>query len=270
MIEKNKKKEDLKNNNNENDIFYKFALLTDPVLSPFAIGTPFIPLNYIINFQKAGTIIIMYILMLYFNNFSLGAWTYLALHGTYGIIWILKDNIFPDKSFQVKVSFIGAICVALVLLLYWVIGFIMMIGWGDQNPSPRKIFSCFFIFSIGLFLMVCSDLQKFITLKHKKGLITEYFLEKNRNTNYFGEILVYLSFAMISNHFVGYLILIAIWSSMFVSRIYLKECSLRKKEGYKKYKENSYIILFKFTQNDFINILIYIAIIIFIILCFVI
>jgi hypothetical protein len=75
---------------------------------------------------------------------------------------------------------------------------------------------------------------------------------------------------MISNHFVGYLILIAIWSSMFVSRIYLKECSLRKKEGYKKYKENSYIILFKFTQNDFINILIYIAIIIFIILCFVI
>ena len=57
---------------------------------------------------------------------------------------------------------------------------------------------------------------------------------------------------------------------MFVSRIYLKECSLRKKEGYKKYKENSYIILFKFTQNDFINILIYIAIIIFIILCFVI
>jgi protein-S-isoprenylcysteine O-methyltransferase Ste14 len=270
MLEKNKKKEDLKNNNNENDIFYKFALLTDPVLSPFAIGTPFIPLNYIINFQKAGTIIIMYILMLYFNNFSLGAWTYLALHGTYGIIWILKDNIFPDKSFQVKVSFIGAICVALVLLLYWVIGFIMMIGWGDQNPSPRKIFSCFFIFSIGLFLMVCTDLQKFITLKYKKGLIDEYFFAINRNCNYFGEVLVYLSFAMCTNRVVCYLILITIWLSIFVNRIYLKECSLRKKDGYEKYRKKSYIFLFKFFDNDFYNFLVYFAIFCFVILCLII
>lgn len=45
----------------------------------------FLPLNYIINAQKAGTIFAMFSLMCYFNNFSLGAWVYLALHGSYGI-----------------------------------------------------------------------------------------------------------------------------------------------------------------------------------------
>jgi len=56
--------------------------------------------------------------MLYYQNFSRGAWLYLSLHGTYGIIWILKDIIFPDKTFQVKVSLIGCSCVSIVLLLY--------------------------------------------------------------------------------------------------------------------------------------------------------
>ncbi len=252
---------------NENDFLYKIALLTDPIKSPFAIGKPIIPLNYIINIQKAGTIIIMYILMLYYQNFSRGAWLYLSLHGTYGIIWILKDIIFPDKTFQVKVSIIGCSCVSIVLLLYWVIGFLMMNGYGDQNPSSRKMFSCFFIFTIGLFLMVCTDLQKFITLKYKKGLITEYFLAINRNTNYFGEVLIYLSFAMCTNRIVCYLILIAIWLSIFVNRIILKEYSLRKKDGYQKYKTQSYIFLFKFFDNHFYNLLIYLGIIFFVCLC---
>lgn len=257
-------------NKNKTDIFYKIAIMTDPIKSPLAIGTPIIPLNYIINIQKAGTIIIMYILMLYYKNFSKGAWLYLSLHGTYGIIWILKDMIFPDKSFQVKVSIIGCSCVSIVLLLYWVIGFLMMNGYGDQNPSPRKMFSCFFIFTIGLFLMVCTDLQKFITLKYKKGLITEYFFEKNRNANYFGEVLVYLSFAMATNRLICYLILISIWLGIFVNRIYLKECSLRKKDGYEKYKQQSYIFLFKFFDNDFYNFLVYFAIFCFVILCLII
>ena len=61
-------------NKNKTDIFYKIAIMTDPIKSPLAIGTPIIPLNYIINIQKAGTIIIMYILMLYFLFFYIYYW----------------------------------------------------------------------------------------------------------------------------------------------------------------------------------------------------
>lgn len=254
----------------ENSLLYKICLSLEPHRSFLAVGPKVIPLNYIINTQKAGTIIVMFILMLYYNNFSLGAWLYLSLHGTYGIVWILKDMIFPDKSFQAKVTIPAAVITGGLLLFYWVIGYLMMCGEGEQNPSPRKIFGCFSTFTIGLFLMVCTDLQKFITLKLKKGLIDEYFLAKNRNTNYLGEILVYLSFAMCTNKLIGYVILICIWVTVFGSRIYLKEISLMKKEGYKRYKNNSYLILFKFVDNDYVNLAIYGVMIAFIIACYII
>lgn len=254
--------------NEKNSLLYQACLTLDPQRSIIAVGPKVIPLNYVINTQKAGTIVVMFLLMVYYHNYSLGAWLYLSLHGTYGIVWILKDLIFPDKSFQEKVTIPSATATGIVLLLYWHIGFLMMRGDGDQNPSPRKIFACFFIFTIGLFLMVCTDLQKFITLKLKKGLIDEYFLAKNRNTNYFGEILVYLSFAMATNKLIGYLILISIWLTVFGSRIYLKESSLRKKDGFEKYKSKSYLLLFKFFENDMKNLLFYLFIIGFVILCY--
>lgn len=65
----------------------KYANLFDPQLSILGGGPKLIPLNYIINFQKGGTLIFMYTLMCYFNNFSIGAWVYLALHGSYGYIY---------------------------------------------------------------------------------------------------------------------------------------------------------------------------------------
>ena len=39
-------------------------------------------------------------LMAYYKNFSLGGYIYMALHGTYGWFWVIKDIAFPDKSWQ--------------------------------------------------------------------------------------------------------------------------------------------------------------------------
>jgi hypothetical protein len=33
-----------------------------------------------------------------FQNYSLGMWLYLFLHGTYGICWVTKDWLFPDEK----------------------------------------------------------------------------------------------------------------------------------------------------------------------------
>jgi hypothetical protein len=32
------------------------------------------------------------------------AWIYLALHGTYGILWVLKSRFFPDKQWEQQAS----------------------------------------------------------------------------------------------------------------------------------------------------------------------
>lgn len=259
-----------KSNFDIHDFFLKIAQIADPDHSFISIGPKLIPLNILVNIQKAGTIIVMFSLMCYFNNFSLGSWIYLSLHGTYGIIWILKDLIFPDKTFQQKVTIPVAFLTGFVLLLYWGIGLIMISGYGDQNPSPFKLFLCYFIFTIGLFLMICTDLQKNITLKMKSGLIDNYFLAKNRNTNYLGEMLIYFSFVYLTNNLFAYLLVIFVWISLFSCRIYLKEVSLIKKDGFVKYKKNSYLLLFKFCDSDTLNFLLYTFIsIIILIFCYI-
>ena len=245
-----------------NKLIIALANFCDPINTPISFGPKFIKFNYIINAQKTGTIIIMSLLMYIYNNYSKGAWLYLSLHGTYGIIWFLKDMVFPDKSFQQLLTIPSAILVWVLLFLYWIMGFEMMMGKGDQDPSPKKIFGCFFIYTFGVVLMLGTDLQKFIVLKYKKGLIDDLFLAKNRNTNYLGEILIYLTFAIATGTIFGYVMLSCVWVFVFGSRMYMKDLSLAKKHGFEKYKQNSYLILFKFFDNDILNVGLYLLIIV--------
>lgn len=62
-------------------------------------GPHVLPMRYYANIQKGGTVILMLILMLYYRNYSEGAWLYLMLHGSYGIFWLMKDFTFPDAQF---------------------------------------------------------------------------------------------------------------------------------------------------------------------------
>jgi len=82
-------------------------------------------------------------------------------------------------------------------------------------------------------------------------------LETNRNPNFLGEMLLYSSFAFLVDTFSAFIILISIWSTIFVSRIVLKEKSLSQKEGWQKYKNNSYLLLHRYFKNDLMNIGIY-------------
>ena len=245
---------------NENSLLTRLALITSPLENPFNFGPKIFPVHIIVNLQKGSTIIIMFLLMLYFQNFSTGAYIYLSLHGSYGIIWVLKDITFPDKSMHVKTCFIPACALISLLLLYWGMGLEMMIGLGIQDPSNIRIFICFIFYSFGLVLMLCTDLQKYLILKNKKGLINNYFLAWNRNTNFLGEMMIYFSFAFIVGRIECYLFLIFVWSTFFVGRIYLKEKSLEKKKGYDSYINNSYLILFKFFKSHFLNVIFYIFI----------
>ena len=93
-------------------------------------------------------------------------------------------------------------------------------------------------------------------------------MKNNRNTNYFGEILVYLTFAIACGRKEGFIMLIIEWIIFFGSRIYMKDLRLAKKHGFEKYKNNSYIILFKFFQNNFLNLFCYLLVIM-VLICFI-
>ena len=45
-------------------------------------------LNQIINLHKGLTAFVVIGLMIFFDNFTIAPYVYLALHGTYGLLWL--------------------------------------------------------------------------------------------------------------------------------------------------------------------------------------
>ena len=78
--------------------------------------------HWAVNLQKGGTAFFVLGLMYYFDNFDWAAYMYLALHGSYGFIWLLKDLVMPDMGFRTQVPITGLLSAwFLVLMPYWVL-----------------------------------------------------------------------------------------------------------------------------------------------------
>ena len=203
-------------------------------------------LNQIINLHKGLTPFVVLSLMAIYDNFSIPAWIYLSLHGTYGILWLLKEKLFPDPYFKDEMGFLTSITGFIFLGSYWVAPFILI---SSQKLIPNFIIAgCVSIYIFGVFLHFASDSQKYFTLKLKKELITEGFFKYSRNTNYLGEILIYLSFAILSMNIIPFIILLIFFIIIFYPRMIKKDKSLGKYKDFDEYKANSGLILPKFNE----------------------
>ena len=197
-------------------------------------------LNQIINLHKGLTIFVVLSLMYFYNNFSISSWVYLSLHGTYGILWLLKEKIFPDPYFKDEINYPTALGFFL-LGSYWVAPFLLI---SSQKIAPNSLIAlCISINILGVFLHFASDSQKYFTLKVKKDLIKDGFFKNIRNTNYLGEVLIYLSFAMLSMSYIPFLILGMFFLLVFIPRMLKKDKSLSKYKSFKDYKSKSGLIL---------------------------
>ena len=100
----------------------------------------------------------LFALMIYFDNFSLGAWAYLSLHGSYGLLWLAKDSAFPDLLTQRKQTFVSwLILVVPVLIPYQMIGYWMMSGTTNRNPSHERVFVAYIMYVFGVVAMLLTD-----------------------------------------------------------------------------------------------------------------
>lgn len=198
-------------------------------------------IKHIINLHKATTFFFVLALMVVYKNFTIGPWIYLALHGTYGFLWLLKDRIYPDKQWEQEVPLgIGIVGFGLVSL-YWVAPFIL-ISSGSVPPPP--LIAIAIIFNLmGIFLHFTSDAQKYYTLKYHPGLITEGFFARCRNTNYLGEILIYVAFALLTQHWLPFVILAGFIAGIFIPNMYKKDQSLSRYPEFTDYKARSGLLL---------------------------
>ena len=194
-------------------------------------------IKHVINVHKANTFLVVIGLMVAYQNFTLGPWVYLALHGTYGMLWLLKDRIYPDKQWEQVLPLPIAFTTFMILGLYWVAPF-MLISRSVEPPLPLVAIAIA-LNILGVFLHYGSDAQKYYTLKYHKGLITEGFFARCRNTNYLGEILIYLPFAMLSMHWLPFLILGGFVAGIFVPNMRKKDRSLSRYPEFAAYQANS-------------------------------
>ena len=89
-------------------------------------------IKYPINLHKGLTAGVVICLMFWFDNFSTGAWVYLALHGSYGFLWLMKDRMYPDKKWEEDVSIPYAVLVFVALGMYWIAPYILI----SQHKIP--------------------------------------------------------------------------------------------------------------------------------------
>ncbi|MEM7758029.1 MAG: DUF1295 domain-containing protein [Cyanobacteria bacterium P01_A01_bin.40] len=204
--------------------------------------------KHFVNFHKGSTFIFVLGLMLAYQNFTLGPWVYLALHGTYGFLWLLKDRLYPDKQWEQEVPLLTGLFGWGIVSLYWVAPFILISS--RVEPPVPLVAAAIALNILGVFLHYGSDAQKYYTLKYQAGLITEGFFARCRNTNYLGEVLIYVAFAMLAMHWLPFVILGGFVAGFFVPNMLKKDQSLSRYPDFEAYKANSGLLFPKLFGNS--------------------
>ena len=199
--------------------------------------------KHFIDSHKGATAPAVFLLIWYFGQWeNTTAWIYLAIHGTYGIMWVLKSAIFPDKTWEAKCSIWYGLYIWGGLSMYWISPWIIMSNPVENSPMFLGIIVA--IFALGVFFHYSADMQKHAHLKLSPGnLITDGLMARCRNTNYFGELLIYLSFAIMSQHWLPLAVLASFMAIIWFPNMRRKDKSLSRYPQYAEYKKRSSLLI---------------------------
>jgi len=195
--------------------------------------------KHFIDSHKAITFLAILLLMGIYNQWGNStAWVYLALHGTYGFLWVLKSRIFPDKSWDQKTGMGYALVILGGLTLYWITPW--LITSRNIQAPPWWLGICISMNIFGVFFHYTSDMQKHTSLSRSPGqLITDGMMAKVRNLNYFGEFLIYLGFGLLAMHWLPIVIVFAYVFVIWVPNMRKKDYSLSRYPEFEAYRNRS-------------------------------
>ncbi len=198
-----------------------------------------------IDSHKGVTGIVVLALMLWADRLeSPTAWIYLALHGTYGLLWMWKSMVFPDRQWEQRAPLWYGLVIWGGLSTYWVAPYILVTQRIEVPAWLRAI--CVVCFGVGVFLHFSSDMQKHMHLQHRRGvLLTDGLWRRCRNPNYLGELLIYGSFALLVHHWVPMLIL-ALWIvAIWIPNMRKKDRSLSRYPAYARWRAQTWMLFFR-------------------------
>jgi len=199
--------------------------------------------RHFIDSNKAATaLFVLFLIAIYHQWQNPTAWIYLALHGTYGFLWVLKSRIFPDSSWEEKTGLAYGLVIWGGLCLYWVTPWLIT-SRNIQAPGWYLAF-CVSLYAFGVFTHFASDMQKTTALQLRPGeLITTGMFAHLRNPNYFGELLIYSGFGLLAMHWLPVVILLVWVGFVWIPRMLQKERVLAQLPGFEQYKTHSKLFI---------------------------
>lgn len=197
---------------------------------------------WVINLQKGGTLPVVLGLMWLYDCWTPTAWVYLALHGSYGLIWLLKDRVMPDPSWEQRITLGGAATMWFTVLgPYWLAPWLIT-SQSLEQPLP-VLAGATLLYALGVVIMMAADAQKHFTLQLRRGLITTGFFARVRHPNYLGEMMLYGAFAVVAGHWLPWLVLAWVWLGVFLPNMIGKERSMSRYPEWPAYVARSGMLL---------------------------
>jgi protein-S-isoprenylcysteine O-methyltransferase Ste14 len=196
------------------------------------------PVSTYINAHKILVVPVVLGMMWRYGNWSTEAFIYLSIHGTYSVLWLLKHAMYPDRRFAERQPlWIGALFIFLPLAGYYAAPYLLISR--HVSLAPPVVGLVLFIYILGIFLHYVSDAQKYFTLQARKGLITDGLFSRTRNPNYLGEILIYTAYAIMSWHWLPFLVLAGWTFGFFLRNMLAKDRSLSRHPGFAPYQKRT-------------------------------
>lgn len=191
--------------------------------------------GFFIDLHKALVIPVTAAAMVAFDNFSTLMWLYLGMHGTYSILWLIKQRTYPDRRFAERMNvWIGILFVFLPLAGYYAAP--ILLAWLDPRVPGWAVALGVSAFTFGIFLHFVSDAQKYYTLAARPGLIETGLFTRTRNPNYLGEMLTYMGYAIIAWNPIPFLVNFAWIFAFFVPNMIKKDRAMSRHVGFNAYR----------------------------------
>ncbi|HET6150864.1 MAG TPA: DUF1295 domain-containing protein [Polyangia bacterium] len=173
---------------------------------------------------------------------SSAAWLYLGLHGTYGVLWVAKSRIFPDRGWERPLRPGRAAVLVLGLASYWLAP-TLLLARGREAPPPL-LGACVAMFGVGVFLHFAADMQKHVELALRPGqLFTGGLWRRVRNPNYLGELLIYSSFAALSQRLAPFVVLAVAFAIEWLPNMRRKDRSLARFPEFAAYRARTALLV---------------------------
>lgn len=170
------------------------------------------------------------------------AWLYLALHGTYGVLWAAKSRIFPDRSWEERCGIAYGLLIWAGLSLYWIAPWLLVSG--RVTVPPWWSAACVATYAAGIFLHFSADMQKHTALTLQSGhLISDGLFRRVRNPNYLGELLIYLGFGLLAASWIPVVVILLFVAVVWLPNMWKKDRSLARYAEFEQYRKRTWLFL---------------------------